>query len=177
MRGVFALVLLAGIGLSGVARADGDAPFAMSGRQADARQGRFGLGLVLGDPTGFVAKYWLSSSTAVDAGLAFSFGGFLLVYADYLVHFPLEAPSVPGKLHPYVGAGVMVLSNTETERSNAVLFTSSGNAGLAIRIPLGIEWMLKDTPLGTFVEVTPGIGFVPATFGFVGGGIGLRYYF
>lgn len=52
----------------------------------------FGLGVILGEPTGLSGKYWVSSKNAIDGGLAWSFrrSGFFHVHADYLWHFPLK---------------------------------------------------------------------------------------
>jgi len=54
-----------------------------------AQQKGFGLGVVLGEPTGISAKYWLTSSTALDFGLGYSFtssNSLFDFYADYVFH-------------------------------------------------------------------------------------------
>jgi len=54
-----------------------------------AQQKGFGLGVVLGEPTGISAKYWLSSGTALDFGLGYSFTSSKSLfdfYADYVFH-------------------------------------------------------------------------------------------
>lgn len=145
--------------------------------------GAWAAGLVLGEPTGFTAKHGLSSRSAVDAGLAFSFDRFFLVYSDYLWHFPggfatrSSEPFVQ-QLTPYVGAGGVLLFSTDSGRNDGKFFTSGGSSvGFGIRVPLGIEWKPGSPPLGVFAEMVPGIGVVPSTFGFLEGGIGARWYF
>ncbi len=59
---------------------------------AMAQDRGFGLGVILGEPTGLSGKYWTSSTNAIDGGLAWSFrhAGFFHVHADYLWHYPLR---------------------------------------------------------------------------------------
>src|SRR5690242_4684738 len=47
-----------------------------------------GLGVMLGEPTGLNAKYWLSDTRALQFGLAYSFGNYMALLGDYLFHFP-----------------------------------------------------------------------------------------
>ena len=54
-----------------------------------AQQEGFGLGVVLGEPTGISAKFWLTPGTALDLGLGYSFTSEKSVfdfYADYVFH-------------------------------------------------------------------------------------------
>lgn len=53
----------------------------------DANEG-LGIGLMVGEPTGFSLKYWTSESNALDGGLAWSLGpnDGLYVHGDYLWH-------------------------------------------------------------------------------------------
>jgi hypothetical protein len=48
----------------------------------------FGLGIILGEPTGISAKYWTGSTTALDFGLGYSFekNSRMHLHADYLFH-------------------------------------------------------------------------------------------
>jgi hypothetical protein len=141
-----------------------------------------GLGAVFGEPTGFSAKYWLGNpDQAIDAGLSYSFDDFLLVYADYLFHFPTlmggRYAESAKYFKPYAGVGAMVyFSARDGKRGATGLASSSSDVGLAARIPLGLEWMPEHAPLGIFLEIVPGFGVVPATFGFLQGGIGARFY-
>ena len=54
-----------------------------------AQQRGFGLGIILGEPTGISAKLWTNSGTAFDFGLGYSFtssNSILHLYADYVFH-------------------------------------------------------------------------------------------
>ena len=73
-------------------------------------QKSFGLGIILGEPTGLSAKLWTGSSNAFDFGVAWSFGGsgHLLVQADYVWHSSLTKAS-SGGLALYYGIGGRVV--------------------------------------------------------------------
>src|SRR3954471_24612195 len=47
-----------------------------------------GLGFILGEPTGLSAQFWTRDGRASGGGRSFSFNDFLLLYADYLFHWP-----------------------------------------------------------------------------------------
>lgn len=128
-----------------------------------------GLGVVLGEPSGLSAKYRINSSDGVDLGLAYGFNNFVDVFADYLYHFPgaLGAPDAfVAAVTPYIGIGLRVFSNNGRDTS----------AGVGLRLPVGLEWKPNRPPLGIFVELVPGVGLAPSTFGFLEGGVGIRYY-
>lgn len=140
-----------------------------------------GVGVVLGEPTGFTAKFWLQPDRAVDAGLAFSFSDFVLVYSDYLFHFRGAFGNSNPFLHqlvPYVGLGGELFVSESSDRTGGPYYTpNDSSVGFGIRIPLGLEWLVPRAPLGIFLELVPGVGIVPSTFGFFQGGIGARFYF
>src|SRR5215471_20634393 len=69
--------------------------------------GGIGVGVILGEPTGFTMKYWLARNHAFDLGAAWSFepDGYFELYGDYLFHF-FDLIKVPrGELPLYVGVG------------------------------------------------------------------------
>src|SRR3989304_8372858 len=71
----------------------------------------FGMGLILGEPTGLSAKLWTSGDNAFDFAAAWSFkgDGSLLLQADYVWHFFNLMPVSPGKLPLYIGIGGRVV--------------------------------------------------------------------
>ena len=143
--------------------------------------GDFGLGVVLGEPTGLTGKYWLNRTSAVDVGLAYSFNDFFLIYSDYLYHFHGafgRSSRFATELTPYVGiGGVLFIESSSTTSNRAYFKPSDGSVGLAMRIPLGMEWRPTGTPFGVFAELVPGLGIIPSTFGLIEAGIGGRFYF
>jgi hypothetical protein len=128
--------------------------------------GDFGVGVILGSPTGLSAKYWLSRITAIDGAVAWHFGDpdQLQLHADYLYHLDLRGVGVSeGRLPFYLGAGVRVLAGNDSEG--------------AIRIPLGISYLTAQLPLEIFAELAPVVEFAPDTDADVEGGVGIRFYF
>ncbi len=123
-------------------------------------------GLVLGEPTGFSVKVWTGLNSALDAGVAWSFGrgGHIHLHADYLVHnfsfFNVESGDMP----LYFGIGGRIrLENDETR------------AGM--RIPIGAEYIFEDSPVGIFIEIVPIMDVIPETTADLNAGFGIRYIF
>jgi hypothetical protein len=125
----------------------------------------FGLGIILGDPTGLSGKLWTSGSNAVDFGLAWSFRkeGFIHVHADYLWHFGIPTQ---GRERFTFQTGI-----------GGRLGGSRGSAVVGVRIPLVLAWWPRGVPLDVFVEVAPILDLAPATDFTVNGGIGARFFF
>jgi hypothetical protein len=132
---------------------------------AVSQESGFGLGIILGEPTGISFKNWVGRRAAIDGGLAWSFGNddSLHLHADYLVHnfdlFKVEK----GKLILYYGIGGRV----KTEKKSRI----------GVRIPVGISYIFEKAPLDIFLELAPLLDLVPSTEFGLTCGIGIRYYF
>ncbi len=110
----------------------------------------FEAGVILGEPTGILVKFWKNQTTAYDVAAAWSLGGEALhVHADYLIHKYglLEFDNL--ELPVYFGLGAKVV------------FLSETHAG--VRIPLGAILPIGDTPLKVGLEVVPVVDLLPAT--------------
>ena len=131
---------------------------------AVAETDTFGIGVLLGEPTGLSAKVRLGPTSAIDAAAAWSFvdEGSFYFHADYLVHFNDIFTVDPGELPLYVGAGGMI-----SLREDPLL---------GLRIPVGLAYEFEPVPLDVFFEIAPGMGIFPETSLEFGGGIGIRYY-
>lgn len=123
----------------------------------------FGLGIILGEPTGVSAKLWTSKDNAFNFAAAWSFkgDGNLLLQADYVWHFFIPVSS--GKLPFYIGIGGRVVLADDP------LFGA--------RIPIGLDYLFASAPIDVFVEIVPILDFVPETDFSVNGGLGVRYWF
>ncbi len=143
--------------------------------------GQFGLGVVVGGPTAITGKYWLNREAAIDGGLAFSFSDYILLYGDYLVHYPRpfkNADPFFSNIDFYMGVGAnLVVTTNDRSNNDTYLGRKSGSVGIGVRVPFGLEWHPTGPPLGIFVEIVPGISIIPATAVVVQGGLGIRYYF
>jgi hypothetical protein len=126
----------------------------------------FGLGIIVGQPTGISAKYWTTGSTAFDFGLGYSLQkrGRMHFHADYLFHSKNVFNSAEN-ISLYYGPGARLMS------------VENANARLGIRFDVGIVWIPRNSPIDVFVEIAPSLDIIPETFFFVNGGIGVRYFF
>ena len=138
----------------------------------------FGLGVIIGEPTGISAKLWTSSVNAFDFGLGWSIGGDRIgkhgedyggetrvhFHADYLWH-SFEAIHSSERFPLYYGFG-------------GRLNTGGGyDASVAVRGVFGIAWLPHNTPIDVFLELVPSLQLTPSTGFGLDGGVGARYYF
>ncbi len=137
----------------------------------------FGMGIILGEPTGLSAKLWTSSNNAFDFGLGVGLGGDRIKYngiydnsgrvhfhMDYLWH-SFNAISSSEKFPLYYGIG---------GRFN----TSGGyDDSFGIRGVFGIAWFPHNTPIDVFFELVPVFQVTPLTGLGVDAGLGIRYFF
>jgi len=130
----------------------------------------FGLGVILGEPTGLSFKAWTGGSTAIAGAAAWSFGNTdaLQLHVDYLFHnFRLLKVS-KGRLPFYYGLGVRVLLHDQDGDDDTVL---------GVRFPLGLEYLFASPSLGIFVEIVPILDLVPASEFDLNAAVGFRIYF
>jgi hypothetical protein len=125
----------------------------------------FGLGIILGEPTGVSGKLWTSGENAFDFAAAWSFqgDGNLLLQADYVWHIFRLIPVPDGKLPFYVGVGGEVIL--------------ADDPVIGVRVPLGLDYMFGNAPVDIFVELVPILRLAPSTDFDFAGGIGARYWF
>lgn len=126
----------------------------------------FGLGIILGEPTGISAKKWLDDKAALDGAVAWSLvtpSSFHL-HADYLYHNFNLFNVRKGKLPLYFGIGFRVRIRT-------------GDNRLGIRIPVGICYLLEQSPLDIFLELGPVLDLTPETKLRLTSSVGIRYFF
>ena len=133
---------------------------------AVAQDSGFGLGIVLGEPTGLSCKKWYGSTTAIDGAIAWSSGkhNVLHLHGDYLIHnfnlFKLEKDKLP--LYYGIGGKIKIID---------------GESRIGVRIPLGINYIFEKVPLDIFLEFVPLLDLVPGTNFRLKGAVGIRYYF
>ncbi|MDP2303363.1 MAG: hypothetical protein Q8N03_13175 [Ignavibacteria bacterium] len=142
----------------------------------EAQDKGFGIGFVLGEPTGLSAKYWTTNVNAFDFGLGFTLGGDRFAYKgtydgknrmhfhmDYLWH-SLNAINASQRFPLYYGLG---------GRFN----TGGGYEGsFGVRGVFGIAWWPYSTSLDLFVEIVPVFQITPVTGFGIDAGLGIRYF-
>jgi hypothetical protein len=150
---------------------------------ASAQSSRFGLGIMLGEPTGISAKYWISGENALDFGLAWGGlgreGGYLHLHGDYLFHnFSLINVS-SGKLPLYFGPGLRLRSwSGDSYWNNGRRYDSpNGHTRVGIRFPVGLAYLFDGAPVDVFLEVVPTLDLIPSTSFDIDAALGVRYWF
>jgi hypothetical protein len=128
----------------------------------------FGLGIIIGEPTGPCFKHWLGNKSAIDGAIAWSFDrhGSLHLHADYLLHVFSAVKVDRGWLPFYYGIGGRIKFGHDDDDDR-----------LGVRIPLGFEYLFDNAPPGIFLEVVPILDLVPKTDIEYNAAIGVRYYF
>jgi hypothetical protein len=130
-----------------------------------AAQGNFGMGIILGEPTGVSAKLWLTDRTAVDAAAAWSFSDedAFHLHADFLLHnFDLITVE-KGRLPIHFGIGGRLKFADDTK--------------LGVRIPVGLTYIFDGAPIDIFFEVVPILDLIPDTEFDANAAIGARFFF
>lgn len=144
-----------------------------------AQDSGFGLGFILGEPTGISFKGWVAADRAIDGAVAWSLGSgnVFRVHADYLFHsYPIQVNK--GSLPLYYGPGLrMRIWDNNEHWHHGEWHHEDGNVDLGVRFPVGLAYQFADAPLDVFLEIAPVIGLVPSTYFDVDGGLGLRYWF
>lgn len=131
----------------------------------NAQSSGVGLGIIVGEPTGFSFKYWTDSNTAIDAAIAWSFidEGAFHIHGDYIFH-NMRLITIPdGKLPFYYGIGARL--------------KTANDAKLGVRVPLGLAYLFQNAPVDIFLEIVPILDFIPKTDFGINAALGARYFF
>jgi hypothetical protein len=137
----------------------------------------FGLGIIIGEPTGLSAKLWTSKTTAFDFGLGVSVGGDRISYSGNYdngsrVHFHMD----------YLWHSFNAISSSESFPLYYGLggrFNSGGgyDGSLGLRGVFGIAWFPHATPIDVFFELVPVLQLT-SSLGFgIDAGFGVRFFF
>ena len=136
-------------------------------RSMDDMTGKFGAGIIVGEPTGPTVKYWLNDTMAVDSTVGWSLRDDRNIYlnADVLWHnFDLIHPS-RGTAAVFYGVGP------------SIEFRHHDDNRFGVRGPIGISYKLDNKPVDVFVEIAPILDFSPGLRGDFNAGIGARFWF
>lgn len=137
---------------------------------ASARSG-FGLGLVLGEPTGLTAKLWLDDSSALQFHLSWDFTDAAVVLSgDYLYHLDVLGVHTPDlDLLLTLGGGVKVGQHTQRANEEPLF--------VGLRVPVGLSMPFKAMPLELFLEAVPGVRLLSKVGFDIDLGLGARWFF
>jgi len=152
----------------------------------------FGLGLQLGIPTGITGKVFFGPVPALAFGIGtlLPWGG-LGTWVDldlHFVHFHTRKDRIL-IMSLYAGPGLAIgwAYNYYYTNYNGRYYygtaygVASGPPEITLHGPIGFAIHWQRAPFDTFVELSPGITFVPVQFGgayfSMGASVGGRYYF
>jgi hypothetical protein len=134
--------------------------------RAENSGGSFGLGLILGQPTGVTGAYQLSDHTALDAAVGLGWVDnrrfYLHVEFDYFLPTLINGNSV--SLSAYLGLG-------------GFFYDLRDDPGLGVRAPFGLSLDFTNAPLQIFLEASLLLFLNPDVDLDVRGALGFRYYF
>ena len=123
---------------------------------------KIGAGVYLGSPFGLYGRYFLNSSSFVDARI--SYNGSLAVAADYLLYEPSLVKYEKFVFPLHYGAGATV-----------GFFGSS--VLLGARLPAGLNYAFMDGKLDVALEAALDIRVIPSFNLGATGGVSVVYYF
>lgn len=153
--------------------------FVLLGPSAFAQSSGFGLGIMLGDPTGFCGKGWIGSDRAIDFGVAWGLvhNGYFHLHADYLFHKMDLIPVSKGRLPLYFGPGLRMRSwGSNGYYVNGESYKGS-RVDIGVRFPVGLAYLFDNAPVDVFIEVVPTMGILPSTSFDFDAAVGGRYWF
>ena len=136
------------------------------------RAGDQGVGLMLGNPSGFTYKFWLDNNMAIDGGAGVD-NSALDLQATFLWHNFSWANKFQdsfiknitdnGDFPFYIGVGPRILFKDNTE--------------FGVRVPFGLSFLPHNTTWEFYGELAPVVRFTPDTGMNFDFGVGARYYF
>jgi len=146
--------------------------FLLAAGPARADGGPFGLGLILGSPTGISGKLYFNKANAIDfaVGEAFANERGFHVHVDYLWHPVMLTQDEAFYLPLYLGIGGRILDRDTHAGSDL---------HVGVRAPLGVLFDFKRVPLDVFLEVALVVDLIKDDSDIVdlNAGVGVRYYF
>ncbi|MBN1625396.1 MAG: DUF3996 domain-containing protein [Deltaproteobacteria bacterium] len=144
--------------------------------QAESKDG-FGIGFIIGEPTGLSMKKWIGNDRAIDLGIAWSFSenNSFHLHADYLFHrFDLlPTQKAKGQLPLYFGLGARLKLKDENDDRGR----NDNDNLLGLRVPIGISYLFADHPFDLFAEIVPVLDLAPDTKFDLNIAVGARFYF
>lgn len=147
--------------------------------QSFSPKGRnFGIGLMVGEPSGLTLKIWTQTDKAFALSVSNSYLGNLRLGVDYLWHYNVFNSSV-ANLYAGPGFAIGIGENggwLYNEKDKG-WYKDNDDIGIGVRGVVGFNLVPRNTPLEFFGEVGLMIGFLPGTFTNMEGGVGFRFYF
>lgn len=133
----------------------------------NAQDRGFGLGIMVGQPTGISGKNWVSSSNAFDFGFGYAFvpkNSRINVHVTYL-WYNFNVINSTERFPLYFGIGGRIKSH------------EIADSKIGVRGVIGIVWLPRSAPFDVFLEAAPILNLTPSTSFEMDAAIGARYFF
>jgi hypothetical protein len=138
----------------------------------------FGIGVMVGEPTGLTLKLWTQRDIAIAISIGNSYFGSLRIGADYLWHFNAFNSSI---VNLYAGPGIAVGIGESGgwwyKNKNKYWYKGENETAVGIRGILGMNIVPRNSPIEIFGEIGLMIGILPMTHTNGEGSVGIRFYF
>lgn len=149
-------------------------------------QGDFGIGVMVGSPTGLTAKKYLADQHAIDGAIGWGYAG-THIHADYLYEKKDVLGESEARLGWFFGIGGQARMertrhgsyyNRRDDHDNHDHDHDRGYLHLGARVPLGLELRFQSLPQFEFFgEIALGFEIIEFPGPTLDGGIGTRFYF
>jgi hypothetical protein len=139
----------------------------LAGHSEAKPRGPFGLGIIVGEPTGVDAKYFLNAQNAIEGAVAWSLSedNKFHIQCDYLYHNYTAITVSKGQLPIFFGLG------------GRIAFREDKDDQVGIRIPVGLAYEFDGGIFDVFGEIVPVLDLVPDTEFDLEGALGARFWF
>jgi hypothetical protein len=127
----------------------------------------FGIGIIVGEPTGINAKYFISRANAIQGSMAWSVEGNndIQIMGEYLFHRYDWIKVSRGELPVYFGIGGLISFREATDNI------------IGVEFPVGLDYLFDGAPFDVFGQIVPILELAPATEFNLNAAIGARFYF
>jgi len=127
----------------------------------------FGLGIIVGEPTGINAKFYLNRINAIQASMAWSVEGNndIQIQGEYLFHRYDWITVERGELPVYFGVG------------GVISFREAADDIIGIQFPVGLDYIFDGAPFDVFGQIVPILELAPSTDFQLDAAIGARFFF
>lgn len=130
-------------------------------------EGNNGVGVVFGDPSGLTLQHKINNQQFADFYFAYTWDSEWIFMGDYKFHLNgIFGESTP--VVPYAGLGAYL--KIEDKKHD-------DDVALGVRIPIGIDWRIENSPIVLFGELVPALRVVKSTDGDFQLGLGGRFFF
>lgn len=136
----------------------------------------YGIGVILGEPTGLTGKYWLNNKEAYDLSVSFRFSSYLYLSGAYLYHNydVFRNMKNPGSAALYYGGGFRLIADSEHHYRKHYA-DNSYDTIFGLRGTIGGSYLIPNQPFEVFIELSPVMNITPATDWDFSAGVGARY--